>query len=81
MSEDVSTIWYYDNRYNAQAACEHCEGIIHTREVVRHAQSGRLLRQRDCCGPEQIDTWRRPHASLLRRDLGAKSCSGLQSAG
>jgi hypothetical protein len=28
MSEDVRTIWYYSNRYNEQAACEHCEGII-----------------------------------------------------
>jgi len=28
MSEIPSAIWYYSNRYNAQAACEHCEGII-----------------------------------------------------
>jgi hypothetical protein len=28
MSENVSAIWYYSNRYNAQAACEYCEGII-----------------------------------------------------
>jgi hypothetical protein len=28
MSEDVRTIWYYSKRYNEQAACEHCEGII-----------------------------------------------------
>ena len=28
MSENVSAIWYYSNRYNEQAACGHCEGII-----------------------------------------------------
>lgn len=24
-----STTWYHSNRYSAQAACEHCEGIVH----------------------------------------------------
>jgi hypothetical protein len=28
MSEIPAAIWYYSNRYNEQAACEHCEGII-----------------------------------------------------
>jgi hypothetical protein len=28
MSEDISKIWYYSNHHNAQAACEHCKGII-----------------------------------------------------
>lgn len=23
-----STTWYHSNRYNAQAACEHCEGVV-----------------------------------------------------
>lgn len=27
MSENTHTL-YHSNRYNAQAACEHCEGII-----------------------------------------------------
>lgn len=28
MSESIPTFEYYSNRYNAAAACEHCEGII-----------------------------------------------------
>jgi hypothetical protein len=28
MSGDVRTIWYYSNGCNAQAACEHCEGVL-----------------------------------------------------
>ncbi len=28
MSESVPTFLYHCNRYSAQAACEHCEGII-----------------------------------------------------
>jgi hypothetical protein len=23
-----ATTWYHSNRYSAQAACEHCEGIV-----------------------------------------------------
>jgi hypothetical protein len=23
-----AVFWYHSNRYNAQAACEHCEGVI-----------------------------------------------------
>jgi hypothetical protein len=28
MSESVPTFLYHCNRYNAQAACEHCAGVI-----------------------------------------------------
>jgi hypothetical protein len=28
-STESSTTWYHSNRYCAQAACEHCEGIVH----------------------------------------------------
>jgi len=28
MADNSATIWYVSNRYSAQAACEHCEGII-----------------------------------------------------
>lgn len=28
-SSDSCTTWYHSNRYSAQAACEHCEGIVH----------------------------------------------------
>ena len=28
MSDTTETTRYHSNRYNAQAACEHCEGII-----------------------------------------------------
>jgi glycerol-3-phosphate cytidylyltransferase-like family protein len=28
MSDGIPTSQYHSNRYNAQAACEHCEGVI-----------------------------------------------------
>ena len=28
MSEGIPTFQYHSNRYHAQAACQHCEGII-----------------------------------------------------
>ena len=28
MSNSKPTVWYHSNRYNAQAACPHCEGVI-----------------------------------------------------
>jgi hypothetical protein len=28
MSDKSSTIWYHSNRYHAQAACDHCQGIV-----------------------------------------------------
>jgi len=28
MLNNVPTVWFHSNRYNAQAACEHCRGII-----------------------------------------------------
>lgn len=28
MSSQTATTWYHNNRYSAEAACEHCEGII-----------------------------------------------------
>ncbi len=28
MPDNGSTVWYHSNRYNVQAACKHCEGII-----------------------------------------------------
>jgi hypothetical protein len=38
MFNDGLTTWFHSNRYSAQAACEHCEGLVH------HARSGGLLR-------------------------------------
>jgi hypothetical protein len=28
MPDNSQAVWYVSNRYNAQEACEHCEGII-----------------------------------------------------
>ena len=28
MSDNSPVTWFHSNRYHAQAACEHCEGII-----------------------------------------------------
>jgi len=28
MSDNGQTTWYHSNRYSAEAACEHCGGII-----------------------------------------------------
>jgi hypothetical protein len=28
MPDNKPASWYHSNRYNAEAACEHCEGII-----------------------------------------------------
>jgi hypothetical protein len=28
MSETPQTTWYHNHRYNAQAPCQHCSGII-----------------------------------------------------
>ena len=28
MSNNTSTTWFHSNRYSAQEACEHCEGIV-----------------------------------------------------
>lgn len=28
MSNNSPTVWYHSNRYNAQAECEHCKGIV-----------------------------------------------------
>jgi hypothetical protein len=28
MSNSTPSTWYHSNRYHAQAACEHCQGII-----------------------------------------------------
>ena len=28
MPDNNPASWYHSNRYNAEAACEHCEGII-----------------------------------------------------
>ncbi|MGB9361159.1 MAG: hypothetical protein WCA99_06130 [Candidatus Sulfotelmatobacter sp.] len=39
MSESVPTFQYHCNRYNAQAACEHCEGVIrHERWCITRDQ-------------------------------------------
>ncbi len=27
-SNNVPETWFHSNRYNAQAACEHCEGVV-----------------------------------------------------
>ncbi|MGA9529051.1 MAG: hypothetical protein WBS24_13140 [Terriglobales bacterium] len=28
MPSSVQTTWYHSNRYSAQAACEHCNGVV-----------------------------------------------------
>jgi hypothetical protein len=28
MSDNGAPVWFHSNRYNAQAACEHCAGFI-----------------------------------------------------
>ncbi len=28
MANDPVTPWFHSNRYSAQAACEHCEGVV-----------------------------------------------------
>jgi hypothetical protein len=39
MSESVPSFQYHCNRYNAQAACEHCQGIIrHERWCITRDQ-------------------------------------------
>lgn len=28
MSDSVPVTWFHSNRYSAQSACEHCEGVV-----------------------------------------------------
>ena len=40
MSTQPTTVWHHSNNYNAEAACEHCQGVVrHERWCITRSEA------------------------------------------
>jgi hypothetical protein len=76
MADSNQAVWYHSNRYHAQAACEHCEGIIRHERWCITLDAAVYYAFQVGCGPEQIDVWGHPYIAFAGCDLGSECLSG-----
>jgi hypothetical protein len=82
MSDIPSAIWYYSNRYNAQAACECCEGIIRHEEWCITLNPGMYYAREIVADPSKLTIGDGLILHSLGVIWGKKPCEGnLQVAG